>query len=181
MFKILFLLFLIVPIVEIAILIQLSEVIGGWPTIVVVIITAYAGAKMVKLQGLQTFAQIQQKSASGQMPTEELFSGVCILISGVLLLTPGILTDVLGFLLLTPAVRQKMAAVLKSKIHLFATGKFTAGQTGESGDNAFTFTSTAYHSHDETEVIDPSGPSDKPKNPIDAPKNVIDGEFQRKD
>ena len=186
MFKILFLLFLIVPIVEIAILIQLSEVIGGWPTIVVVIITAYAGAKMVKLQGLQTFAQIQQKSASGQMPTEELFSGVCILISGVLLLTPGILTDVLGFLLLTPAVRQKMAAVLKSKIHLFATGKFatgkfTAGQTSESGDNAFTFTSTAYHSHDETEVIDPSGSSDKQKPPIDAPKNVIDGEFQRKD
>ena len=181
MFKILFLLFLIVPIVEIAILIQLSEVIGGWPTIVVVIITAYAGAKMVKLQGLQTFAQIQQKSASGQMPTEELFSGVCILISGVLLLTPGILTDVLGFLLLTPAVRQKMAAVLKSKIHLFATGKFTAGQTGKSGDNAFTFTSTAYHSHDETEVIDSSESSDEQKPPIDAPKNVIDGEFQRKD
>ena len=140
MFRTLFVLFLIVPIVEISILIQLSEVIGGWTTILLVVLTAYLGAKMVKQQGLATLAQIQKKSAQGQIPGEELFSGVCILISGVLLLTPGILTDILGFALLTPAIRKLMIVELKKRIHLFAAN--SGGQGG------FTFTSTDFSSTD---------------------------------
>lgn len=140
MFRTLFVLFLIVPIVEISILIQLSDVIGGWPTILLVVLTAYLGAKMVKQQGLATLAQIQQKSAQGQIPGEELFSGVCILISGVLLLTPGILTDVLGFALLTPAIRKVMVTELKKRIHLFA-----ANSGGAQG--GFSFSSTDFGRH----------------------------------
>ena len=140
MFRTLFVLFLIVPIVEISILIQLSEVIGGWTTILVVVLTAYLGAKMVKQQGVATLAQIQQKSAQGQIPGEELFSGVCILISGVLLLTPGILTDVLGFALLTPAIRKLMVTELKKRIHLFAANS-------GNGQGGFSFSSQDFGRH----------------------------------
>lgn len=204
MFKILFLLFLVVPIIEISILIQLSEVIGGWTTILVVILTAYLGAKMVKQQGLQTVQQIQLKSASGQIPGEELFSGVCILISGVLLVTPGILTDVFGFLLLTPVVRKKMAAVLKQKIHLFGagqagqfggqfgSGQFGSGQFGSQfGEQGSPFEFTARNQHqanddeggeiyESTDYVDKSSTSE-PKTLSELPNNTIEGDFQRKD
>ncbi|MFT5164066.1 MAG: UPF0716 protein FxsA [Alteromonadaceae bacterium] len=188
MFRILFMLFLVVPIVEISILIQLSEVIGGWPTILLVIITAYLGAKMVKQQGLQTVQQIQQKSASGQLPAEELFSGVCILISGVLLLTPGILTDVFGFLLLTPVVRQRMVSMLKKKIHLFGANA-SANVFGGGQGSAFTFTSSHHHNDDEKnkgdvfESTDFSSrdDTDKQLHSIEQSKSDIDGKFERKE
>lgn len=191
MFRVLFLLFLVVPIIEISILIQLSDVIGGWPTILLVILTAYFGAQMVKQQGLQTIAQIQQKAGSGQIPGVELFSGVCILISGVLLLTPGILTDVLGFLLLTPVVRVRMAEVLKKKIHLF--GANAAGQQSgqQPGQGPFTFTSSHFTSHDhehfnphQQENIQSANDDEhnnRPMNDEDQSNNIIDGEFKRKD
>jgi UPF0716 protein FxsA len=175
MFKVLFSLFIVVPTLEIFILLQLSGVIGGWSTILVVILTAYLGAKMVKQQGLQTIAKIQQKSASGQIPGEELFSGVCILISGVLLLTPGILTDVLGFLLLTPIVRKQMADVLKQKIHLFGAAGGQAGQP-------FTFTSSSFTSHEYPPANElPSIDEHPGPTANDEPNSVIDGEFKRKD
>lgn len=195
MSRILFVLFIVVPIVEIAMLIQVSEVIGGWTTVLLIIITAYVGAKMVKQQGLQTIAKIQQKSAQGQIPGEELFSGVCILISGVLLVTPGIATDVIGFLLLTPAVRKKMAQQLKSRINLFGGGQgqasmFTFTQNGhdfsqqshdfheQSGD--FSQPSHDFQEHDAPK--DPfAQPQDFEQNHIEKPNSVIDGEFTRKE
>lgn len=196
MFRTLFVLFLIVPIVEISILIQLAEVIGGWTTILVVVLTAYAGAKMVKQQGVATLAQIQQKSASGQIPGEELFSGVCILISGVLLLTPGILTDVLGFALLTPAIRKLMIVELKKRIHLFAAnGGQNAGQSGFSFSSQ-DFGRHQFHSHNLDganeqhfehrfeQDNDVYSEQSKPNGHIQTDNegnNVIDGEFQRKE
>lgn len=177
MFKILFLLFLVIPIVEIAVLIQLSEVIGGWTTIVLVVITAYLGAQMVKQQGLQTIAQIQQKTAAGQIPGEELFSGVCILISGVLLVTPGIMTDIVGFLLLTPMVRQRMAAILKQKIHAFATSN-----GGFKADQVFTFGTTENHDDEYQEDFSETTKSpDKIKKSPTHENQVIEGDFKRKE
>jgi UPF0716 protein FxsA len=145
---------------------------------------------MVKQQGLQTIAQIQQKAGRGQIPGVELFSGVCILISGVLLLTPGILTDVLGFLLLTPVVRVRMAEVLKKKIHLF--GANAAGQQSgqQPGQGPFTFTSSHFNSHDNG-PFSPQQPnidsanddehSNRPASDASETNNIIDGEFKRKD
>jgi UPF0716 protein FxsA len=152
--------------------------------VLLVILTAYLGAKMVKQQGLQAIAQIQQKAASGQIPGQELFSGICILISGVLLLTPGILTDVLGFLLLTPVVRKRMADVLKQKIHLFAASP------GNPQGQPFTFTSGQFTGHHQNgaanesqgidrDVFDGNGSVNGNERP--SGNNVIDGEFQRKD
>ena len=202
MFRTLFVLFLIVPIVEISILIQLSEVIGGWPTILLVVLTAYLGAKMVKQQGLATLAQIQQKSAQGQIPGEELFSGVCILISGVLLLTPGILTDVLGFTLLTPAIRKLMVTELKKRIHLFAAN--SGGQGGFSF-NSQDFGRHQFHTHNidggnvdganeqsfeqrfeqnlnaHNDVYSEQSKSNDHIQTDNDGNNVIDGEFQRKE
>ena len=182
MFRILFVLFLIVPIVEISILIQLSEVIGGWPTILLVVVTAYLGAKMVKQQGLATLAQIQQKSAMGQIPGEELFSGVCILVSGVLLLTPGILTDILGFTLLTPAIRKLMVVELKKRIHLFAAN----GAQGQFFYSSQQFSSQDFTRHqgdlDDAEQQQFEQPRSQAHIETDSEgHNVIEGEFQRKD
>jgi UPF0716 protein FxsA len=120
MFRALFLLFIIVPIVEIALLIQVSDVIGGWNTIALVIITAFLGARLVKQQGADTLKNVQLQMANGQMPAAELFNGLCIVIAGVLLLTPGIATDITGFLLLTPLVRKSLASKLMShaKVHV---------------------------------------------------------------
>ena len=105
MFKALLLVFIIIPIIETALLIQVSEVIGGWSTIALVIVTAFIGAKLVKQQGTDALKNVQTQMAQGQMPAQDLFSGLCVIIAGVLLVTPGIVTDIFGFLLLTPLVR----------------------------------------------------------------------------
>ncbi|MGO2074061.1 MAG: FxsA family protein, partial [Pseudoalteromonas sp.] len=115
MFRFLFLLFILVPIVEIALLIQVAEVIGGFATIALVIITAIAGTRLVRKQGMGALHNVQTQMAQGQMPAQELFTGLCVIIAGVLLMTPGIMTDVFGFLLLTPAIRNKLAAGLASQ------------------------------------------------------------------
>ncbi|WP_440054256.1 FxsA family protein [Pseudoalteromonas sp. T1lg65] len=112
MFKILFILFVAVPVIEIALLIQVSDVIGGFATIALVIATAILGAKLVKQQGLGAYVNVQQQMAAGQMPAQDLFTGLCVIIAGVFLMTPGIMTDAIGFLLLTPVVRKKLAKAL---------------------------------------------------------------------
>jgi len=156
MFRFLFLLFILVPIIEIALLIQVAEVIGGFATISLVIVTAILGAKLVKKQGMGALQNVQTQMAQGQMPAQELFTGLCVIIAGVLLMTPGIMTNVFGFLLLTPAIRTKLAAGLASQ----ATVRMSA-QTRHQGN-----------------VYDqPSEPSDKH---TEQPK-TIDGEYERKD
>ena len=115
MFRFLFVLFIIIPIIEIALLIQVSDVIGGFATIALVIVTAILGARMVKQQGMGALQNAQSQMAQGQMPAKELFTGICVIIAGVLLLTPGIMTDVFGLLLLTPSIRNKLAAGLASQ------------------------------------------------------------------
>ncbi|WP_462156523.1 FxsA family protein [Pseudoalteromonas sp. GB56] len=128
MFRALFLLFIIVPIIEIALLIQVSEVIGGFATIALIIVTAIIGAKLVKQQGVSAMRDAQVQMAQGQMPAEQMFTGICVIIAGVLLLTPGIVTDVFGFLLLTPALRKRMAAAFASQaqVHVSQGGGFSA-------------------------------------------------------
>ena len=136
MFRALFLLFIIVPIIEIALLIQLSEVIGGVATIALIIVTAILGAKLVKQQGVGAMREAQVQMAQGQMPAKQMFTGICVIIAGVLLLTPGIVTDVFGFLLLTPAVRNKMAATFASQAQV----RLSQGM----GQSTF---SAEFHSH----------------------------------
>lgn len=163
MFRALFLLFIIVPIVEIALLIQVSDIIGGWNTIALVIITAFLGARLVKQQGADTLKNVQLQMANGQMPAAELFSGLCIVIAGVLLLTPGIATDIAGFLLLTPAVRKGIASKLMSHAQVHVASSM---QQQYSANEYYAQQQTPF-STQETSKAQPS--------------STIEGEFIRKD
>ena len=108
----LFLLFVALPIIEIAVLVNVGEMIGGWNTIAIVIFTAFAGAYLVRQQGLSTLTQAQQKMQTGQMPGQELAEGLLLVIAGVLLVTPGFVTDGLGFLFCLPMTRPVIAKLL---------------------------------------------------------------------
>ena len=98
----LFPIFVVVTIAEIAVLINVGEVFGTWPTVLLVIVTALIGSTLLKQQGWSTMAKAQQSLAEGRSPALEMLEGVVILVSGVLLLTPGFLTDGLGLLGLIP-------------------------------------------------------------------------------
>ena len=140
MFK-LFLLFAILPIVEIAILINVGEQIGGWYTVAIVIITAFAGAHLVRQQGLSTLLQAQQKMQAGTMPGQEMAEGLLLVIAGVLLVTPGFVTDGIGFLLSLPMTRPLIAKGLVKHLSLSAinpsfNGNFTQHQQPHSTDQS---------------------------------------------
>lgn len=106
MFYYLFLLFAIVPVVEIAILIKIGSYIGVNYTIIIVVATAVIGAILVKIEGISVMFQIRSKFSQGVLPGAELIEGAMILIAGALLLTPGFTTDLLGFLLVFPITRK---------------------------------------------------------------------------
>ena len=116
MFFKLLILFIIVPLLELALLIKIGTLIGTLNTILVILITGILGAALAKQQGLGVITRIREDLALGRIPSDELFNGVCILIGGFLLLTPGLLTDVLGFCLLIPATRQGIKKYLRYKI-----------------------------------------------------------------
>ena len=112
----LFIAFLAIPLIEIALFIQIGGVIGlGW-TLVIVVLTAVLGAAMVRSQGLQVLQQVQRNLNDIQDPTEPLAHGAMILFAGALLLTPGFFTDTIGFSLLLPPVRQTLFQAIRSRI-----------------------------------------------------------------
>lgn len=116
MFFKLFLLFTIVPVVELALLIKIGSIIGTLNTITIVILTAIVGAYMVKLEGLGVMYRIQQNMHEGVFPAEELINGMMILVAGALLLTPGFFTDALGFLIVFPVSRNFIKRIARRYI-----------------------------------------------------------------
>lgn len=116
MFPILFLLFIFVPIIEIGLFIQVGGILGLWPTIALVLLTAFVGASLVRSQGLQTLLSVQNRLQQGELPAQQIFEGVMLAVAGVLLLTPGFMTDALGMLVLLPAPRAIIAKYLMSKM-----------------------------------------------------------------
>ena len=106
-------LFVILPFVELYLLIELGSRIGTLPTLGIVVLTGIAGAALAKHQGLSVLQRIQTEMSFGQMPGEIIFDGVLVLIGAVLLITPGILTDTTGFLLLIPVTRELFKKYLK--------------------------------------------------------------------
>ena len=112
----LILIFTIIPFIELSILIELGTHIGTLNTIMVVIITGIVGAFMARIAGLSVLFKIQENLRAGMFPGDELFDGVLILIGGALLITPGLLTDALGFLLLFPLGRTRVKKWLKEVV-----------------------------------------------------------------
>ena len=102
----LFLIFVAMTILEIVVLMAVGEVIGKWETVILIIVTALIGSTLLRQQGWSTMAKAQQSIAEGKTPALEMLEGVVILVSGVLLLTPGFITDGLGLLGLMPWTRR---------------------------------------------------------------------------
>ena len=147
-------------------LIEVGSVIGtGW-TFVIIIATAIIGTKLVKQQGLQTWSNIQKEMAAGQLPAQSLFHGICILISGVLLITPGLITDVIGMLLLTPAFRVISYRQFGSKIRFKAASSAHFQQSQSQSTYEGEFTETTKSSQQNITEHQPS---------------TLDGEYTRKD
>ena len=114
----LFLLFLLVPLIEIALFIQVGGLIGLWPTLGIVILTAIAGTLLVRSQGLMVMNRLRGSFEELQDPTEPLAHGAMILFSGALLLTPGFFTDGVGFALLIPQFRAWMFKTIKKRVEI---------------------------------------------------------------
>ncbi|WP_062104304.1 FxsA family protein [Bacillus niameyensis] len=100
------LLFIIVPALEIGLFILAGNTIGAWPTVLLIIVTGFLGAYLARKQGIKALYQVQDQLLSGQPPGIALLDGVCILLGGILLLSPGFITDVTGLLLLLPITRK---------------------------------------------------------------------------
>jgi UPF0716 protein FxsA len=114
----LFLAFLAVPIIEIALFIQVGGAIGMWPTLGIVILTAILGTWLVRTQGRAAMGQLRTSFSELQDPTEPLAHGAMILIAGALLLTPGFFTDAVGFALLMPPVRLAVFRYVRARINV---------------------------------------------------------------
>jgi UPF0716 protein FxsA len=119
---VLLLLFLLVPLVEIYLLIKIGGVIGAFPTVVLVVLTAVLGAALARYQGLATLQRLQATMARGEAPAIEMFEGVLLLVGALLLLTPGFLTDLLGFACLVPLTRRALAFWFLKRVAVVTPG-----------------------------------------------------------
>jgi UPF0716 protein FxsA len=126
----LLLIFIVVPIVEIGLFIQVGGAIGLWPTLAIVILTAIAGTSLMRAQGIMTLNRLQNSLSDGTNPADPMAQGAMILVAGVLLLTPGFFTDGLGFALLLPPVRALIIRWISSRI---AAGSMTFTTTTMGG------------------------------------------------
>ena len=160
MFPILLLMFIIVPVIEIALFIQVGGILGLWPTVVLIILTAVVGASLVRSQGLQTLLTVQQRMNKGELPAQQIIEGVMLAVAGVLLLTPGFMTDAMGMAVLLPWPRAWLAKQFMSKLKV---SQFQSGFGRPNGP----------FGHDPFNRDTHQGSNDG--------GNTFEGEYQRKD
>jgi len=111
----LFLCFTLIPVIELYLLIKVGTVIGGFNTILIVILTGFVGAWLARMEGMNTMLKVRSNLQQGIMPAEDLMDAVIILIAGIVLITPGLMTDTFGLLLLWPVTRNKFKRFLRKK------------------------------------------------------------------
>lgn len=131
----LLLLFIVMPILEMWVLISVGQEIGALPTIGLVLLTAVVGLALLRRQGLSTVMRAQQKMQAGEMPAKEMAEGIFLAVGGALLLTPGFITDAIGFACLIPGVRHLFLGKLLSHVVVVRTGQYGphAGPGSEAG------------------------------------------------
>ena len=130
MLPLLAVLFLVVPIVELAVIIQVGRAIGVLDTIAVLVVISLVGAWLVRHEGIGVLRRMQQQTAAGQVPGTELIDGLLILVGGALMLTPGFVTDAFGLCLLLPPVRAALRAVVARRLR----GRVIAARYDTLGD-----------------------------------------------
>lgn len=138
MFKIFFLLFLFIPLIEIYLLIKVGGHIGAGWTVFLVVFTAVLGAALLRQQGLSTLRRLQECTQRGELPAIPMVEGAFLLVAGALLLTPGFFTDAIGFLFLIPPIRQQLAVGLLNRGVWVASAQYRRSQGQPTQQNAHT-------------------------------------------
>jgi len=139
---ILLFLMIVVPIVEIAVFIQVGGWMGLWPTLATVVLTAMAGTALLRQQGFATLMRARDNLAAGRFPVAEVFDGLCLVVAGALLLTPGFVTDAVGLLLFVPGLRAYLRRHLShylatsGRVQVFSDGRTPPGGPGPQGPGA---------------------------------------------
>ncbi len=136
MFRLLFGLFLVIPLVEIYFLLKVGDIIGAGWTVFAVVGTAILGAGLLRVQGASTLLRAQSNALKGQLPAMEMMEGVALAASGLLLLTPGFVTDTIGFILLTPPLRRGLIKLAMKKGQGRANWQQTMRQPGASAEDS---------------------------------------------
>lgn len=106
--------FIVIPFVELMVFAAVSDKIGIWTALLLAFLTAVVGGSIVRQQGLQTILAMRLSMDAGKLPLSELFDGFCLVAAGALLITPGFVTDTIGFLLLVPAMRNGLRTLIKN-------------------------------------------------------------------
>ncbi len=124
-----------VPVLEIAVVIQVGRVIGTWPTVLLLVAESLVGAWLLTREGPGAWQRLRAALGAGRVPTNELLDGALILVGGALLLTPGFLTDAVGFACVLPPTRPLVRALLRRAVgHRVAAASWTPpGRTGRGG------------------------------------------------
>tara|TARA_R110002094_G_scaffold41099_11_gene53528 strand:- start:400 stop:882 length:483 start_codon:yes stop_codon:yes gene_type:complete len=148
--------FIAVPLIEIALFIQIGGAIGLWPTLLIVVITAFLGTWLVRTQGAMAVGQLRSSFSDMRDPTEPLVHGAMILFAGALLLTPGFFTDAVGFSLLIPGVRSAAYRAIRARVNIQSFETHSTRQTHQRPE-----ASDVIEGEFE-EISDPSGRPDGP-------------------
>ena len=174
--RFIFLLFIILPIAEFMLLMEVGSRIGALPTIAIVLLAAYVGVQIIKRQGFATLIRAQQRMQSGELPTAELLEGFMLAVGGVLFLIPGFITDIVGVVCLISFTRRPLVAYLlhAGMLQTFGNGvgggTFTSYKMGQHGSHTGQTCKTFY----EGEFVREASPSEAltQTTPIDANKQA---------
>lgn len=155
-------LFIIIPLVELYVIIAVGEEIGAFWTVILVLLTAVIGVNLLRIQGMSTLMRAQRNMAQGTSPAMEMIEGIALAVAGVLLITPGFITDSIGFLLLLPASRQAIIRYIMAR---------STVQTGFSGN------SVDFRSDQRYQKPPPESAASESKKT----GHTIEGEYRRED
>ena len=122
-------LFIVVPLVELYLIIEVGSVIGALWTVLLVVLTAVIGVSLLRIQGFNTLNRARQNMEKGTLPAMEMMEGMILAVGGALLITPGFITDTLGFLCLIPATRRAMIRYLMQRSAIHGQGFYSHGTT----------------------------------------------------
>jgi len=156
-------LFLVIPILEVYFLIKVSNIIDIFPTIILVILTAVIGAGLLRQEGVSILARLQQNIGQGKLPAQELIEGVMLAVGGALLITPGFITDTIGFLCLIPFTRKFIAKNIMKR----SVDKFKAGVNAQMG--GFTYESSTGRTPNDPNIVEGEYTEVEENSPIISP------------
>ncbi len=133
----LFLAFLVMPLVELFVILQVGEVIGGWWTVLLLVVDSLLGAVIVRREGRRAWTAFREALGAGRWPADEVAQGALVLVGGALLLTPGFVTDVMGLAFVLPPTRALLSGLIRSRVKQGAIRVVGFGGPGPSGASPY--------------------------------------------